>query len=137
MFKKVVAQLGISCGWRDFWKKRKIEQKRLKEKRRELQNVFKMKSSKAKVECERRRAFSNRLIEIRQLISPFFVLFGVLVYSLLFPGGFELEFFFFLYLSIGLHQSITVPEIFTYQARKGKDQDRRNLKDFYIQHDWF
>lgn len=87
MFKKVVAQLGISCGWRDFWKKRKIEQKRLKEKRRELQNVFKMKSFKAKVDCEGRRAFSSRLIEIRQLISPFFVLFGVLVYSVLFPGG--------------------------------------------------
>lgn len=39
------------------------------------------------MDCEGRRAFSNRLIEIRQLISPFFVLFGVLVYSVLFPGG--------------------------------------------------
>lgn len=46
-----------------------------------------MKSFKAKVECEGGRAFSNRLIEIRQLISPFFALFGVLVYSVLFPEG--------------------------------------------------
>lgn len=53
----------------------------------ELESVFKMKSFKAKVECEGRRAFSNRLIETRQLISPFFVLFGVFVYSVLFPGG--------------------------------------------------